>query len=170
MNASCCTLRASSRAGRSAKRTAIPSQSPPSGPSGESSRCQIPSCARRNANGSSIQIPRSSGYVAATGIEAASRSSAPRRSSERHARTASAGRSAIPTGRVSIASPVTDSRAEEAPTLGEEERCEHEQQVEGLAVDRLEEERGREDGEVEHRAPGPVSPEPLAREPVEKDE
>ena len=170
MNASCCTLRASSRAGRSAKRTAIPSQSPPSGPSGESSRCQIPSCARRNANGSSIQIAeeqrirRSDGDRDGQSKQGASPIlGAPREDGERR-------QERDPHRPGQHRQPGHHSRAEEAPTLGEEERREHEQQVERLAVDRLQEERGREDGEVEHRAPGPVSPEPLAREPVEEDE
>ena len=54
--------------------------------------------------------------------------------------------------------------------LGEHEGGEREQEVEGLAVDRLQEEGEWEDGQVEDGSPGPVGAEPLLGDPVQKQE
>ena len=61
-------------------------------------------------------------------------------------------------------------RGEEAPPLGEHERGQRQQQVERLAVDGLQEEREREDGQVEHRPPRAVGAEPLLGDPVQQQE
>ena len=80
------------------------------------------------------------------------------------------GSSATPAIRVSIASPVTSAGAEPAAALGEQERADREREEERLAVDGAEEQRHREDGEVEHRAARAVGAEARLGEPVEEDE
>ena len=59
-------------------------------------------------------------------------------------------------------------RGEEAAALGQHEGGQRQQQVERLAVDGLQEEREREDGQVEHRPPGAVGAEPLLGDPVQE--
>ena len=66
--------------------------------------------------------------------------------------------------------PAGEPRAEEAPPFSGQKRDDGEQQVERLAVDGLEEERHREEGEVEHRAARAVGSELSFCEVVEQDE
>ena len=75
----------------------------------------------------------------------------------------------MPSERVRIARPAATPARGSGP-LGEREGREREQQEERLAVDGLEEERHREDGEVEHRAPRAVGAEPFLGEPVQQQE
>ena len=55
--------------------------------------------------------------------------------------------------------PAREPRSEEAPAFCEQERGDREQEVERLAVDGLEEERHREQREVEHGPPRAVGSE-----------
>jgi len=60
--------------------------------------------------------------------------------------------------------------AREAAALGEQERCERQQQEERLRVHRLQEERHREERQVEDGAPASVEAEPLVRDPLQQKE
>ena len=63
-----------------------------------------------------------------------------------------------------------DAGAEEAAPLGEEERGDAQQQIERLAVDRLQEEGHREEREVENGAPCSLGSQPSLGQAVEQDE
>ena len=80
------------------------------------------------------------------------------------------GRSATATGRREEREPAGEPRTEEAAPFSGQKRDDGEQEVERLAVDGLEEERHREEGEVEHRAACAVGSELSFGEVVEQDE
>ena len=146
-----------------------PSQAPPSGPAGETLRDQYPS-ACRNVQGSPRWTQSRSGYAAKTSGATASWARFLRGRAERHAKIASAGSSATATGRVSRASPHASPAPRKRRAFCGQERDDREHEVERLAVDGLEEERHREQREVEHGPTCAVGSDLVLGEAVEEHE
>ena len=82
----------------------------------------------------------------------------------------SGGTSARPVGRVSTASPTTTPGPADAPALGEHERGERQEEEQRLRVDGLEEERRREEREVEDGPAAAVGAEPFLRDALQQHE